>query len=160
MSTPASPFTITPGSGERLQIVDSVARVLAGQRETGGRAFIFIEESDPGSGPPLHRHAREDECFYILEGRYLFVMNGSEFVAERGAFVLAPSGSQHTFASIGPGPGKMLIVTIPSGPEPSTFEEAFRATDRACRSSPPTPEQIAGFFAPAGLVFEGPPIGR
>jgi len=36
--------------------------------DTDGAAAIFRHAVAPMSGPPLHRHSREDEWFYVLRG--------------------------------------------------------------------------------------------
>lgn len=156
----ALPITQPHGADRNLQIGDSRIIELAGARQSGGRLYMFIEESMPGAGPPLHRHSREDEYFFVLEGRYRWVMDGREFVGEAGAFVLAPSGSTHTFTNLGPGRGRMLLVAVPSvRSASSTLEHAFHEVDQACRRGPVSPEEFARLFAPAGITFHGPPLG-
>lgn len=152
-ANPALPVTHTPAEGELLHILGSDVRILADARTTGGRALIFIESSQPGAGPPLHRHGIDDEFFYVLQGSYKFVMNGSTFLAEPGAFVSAPKGSLHTFMNLGPGPGKLLVISTPSG-----LENAFRETHTAAKAGLLNPEKIAEIFAKFDLTFHGPPL--
>lgn len=156
---PARPLVLNPGQGLGLQIGDSRITELAGAQETGGRAYIFIEESMPGAGPPLHRHSREDEYFFVLEGRYKWVMDGREHVGEPGAFVIAPAGSTHTFTNLGPGRGRMLLLTVPSARGvTSGLQSAFHAVNEACRRGPVSPQEFERLFGPAGLTFHGPPL--
>jgi len=64
--------------------------------DTTGGALTSIETINaPGFGPPLHRH-RETEVFYVLEGRYLFEVDGKRFTADTGDVVTAPGGCAHT----------------------------------------------------------------
>jgi hypothetical protein len=45
--------------------------------QTGG-LFALVEVMGlSGSGPPPHIHHREDESFYVLEGEYEFLIEGS-----------------------------------------------------------------------------------
>ena len=37
--------------------------------ETGGAYFAMEALVPPGGGPPPHLHHREDETFYVIEGR-------------------------------------------------------------------------------------------
>ncbi len=43
----------------------------------GGLTLI---ESHTRGGTPLHVHAREDECFYVLEGK--ITVNGIQFIGK------------------------------------------------------------------------------
>src|SRR5690349_11660584 len=53
--------TLRPEDGERLLIVGDRVRILADGDSTGGQCAIFEAVTAPGVGPPLHRHALEDE---------------------------------------------------------------------------------------------------
>jgi mannose-6-phosphate isomerase-like protein (cupin superfamily) len=46
-------------------------------------------------GPPPHRQGRE-ESFYVLEGDYVFEVDGWEIVAGAGCSIFAPRGTAHT----------------------------------------------------------------
>lgn len=144
---------LSPGEGETLSVVGDRIRVLADGAASGGRCFIFEETAPPGSGPPVHRHSVDDEYFYVLEGRVRFVVDGKEFIAEKGAFLCAPRGSTHAFSNIGDAPSRMLVVYTPPGLE-GPFREAHEAGASA------TPDQLAGMFAKFGVLFTGPPLGR
>jgi quercetin dioxygenase-like cupin family protein len=143
--------TLRPDEGQRLTILTDKVRVLADGDATGGAAFIFETTVPPGSGPPLHRHASDDEYFYILAGRFKFVMDGRTFIAEPGAFVAAPKGSVHTFVNLGQAEGRMLLVTTPAG-----LEGPFRAISGGVQ--PPTPALLTEVFGRAGIEFVGPPL--
>jgi quercetin dioxygenase-like cupin family protein len=70
--TKAKRKMVPPGTGEALHILgDDVISVLAGA-DTGGVYAVQRQESQPGGGPPLHRHSREDEGFTVLAGEYQF----------------------------------------------------------------------------------------
>ncbi len=98
-----------PYGGEILSVVGERIRVLADAASTGGRAAIFEETTAPGMGPPLHRHGRDDEYFFVVEGTVKFVVDGREFTVEAGGFALAPRGSTHTFRNVGSSPSKMQL---------------------------------------------------
>src|SRR5579864_5548401 len=60
------------------------------------RSVSFVGHTPPQAGPPPHRHSREDESFYVLEGEYEFVLGGQTIHAPgRHVFVWsARCGSQ------------------------------------------------------------------
>jgi quercetin dioxygenase-like cupin family protein len=58
-------------------------------------AFSIIETINAaGKGPPRHRHP-EAEIFRVLEGRYLYEMDGRRFYAEVGDVANIPRGAEH-----------------------------------------------------------------
>src|ERR1700733_8067056 len=79
---------------------------------TGGTLTSIETTNAPGFGPPLHRH-RETEIFYVLEGRYLFEVDGKRFHAEIGDVVIAPGGAAHTFVNVTGKPARQFIQIIP-----------------------------------------------
>jgi mannose-6-phosphate isomerase-like protein (cupin superfamily) len=66
----------------------------------------------PQGGPPLPLHYHQDEWWYILEGQFLFEVDGRQIRAGPGATVFAPRGSRHTFQNIGSTPGRMVVTAI------------------------------------------------
>jgi quercetin dioxygenase-like cupin family protein len=81
--------------------------------EMSGGVLTSIETINaPGFGPPLHRH-RETEIFYVLEGRYLFEVDGRRLTAETGDVVTVPGGAAHTFVNITDTPARQFIQIVP-----------------------------------------------
>lgn len=148
-------YQLRPGEGERLEVVGDVGRVLADGRVTGGRCLMIEFVSAPGNGPPLHRHEREDESFYVLTGHAKFQVDGKTLRASAGDFVFAPRGSTHAFVNNGTEPLRMLVIVSPSG-----IEVPFReVSSRSARESL-SPGDLAAIFAPHGVAIVGPPLLR
>lgn len=82
---------------------------------TDGKSSTMTQTSPPGGGPPPHQHTNEDETFFVLEGEYEFLSNGTWRKVERGETVHAMRGSVHTFRNAGAAAGKMLIFVVPGG---------------------------------------------
>ncbi|HVZ93863.1 MAG TPA: cupin domain-containing protein [Phycisphaerales bacterium] len=153
VSSAAVARCLGPSEGEVVAIVGNHVRILADGAATGGRCLIIEEITPAGVGPPLHRHLRDDEYFFVTRGKYRFVMDGKEFIAEPGAFIAAPRGSVHTFVNIGEGEGRMLIVTSPPG-----LEKPFREVDAAWKRRDVTREQLGAIFVASGVEIVGPPM--
>ncbi len=147
------PFTLAPHEGEQLLVVGDHVRILADGASSGNTCFIFEDTTPPGAGPPLHVHHRDDEYFYILQGRAKFVIDGRELTLGPGAFVHAPKHTSHTFVSLGPEPLKMLLICIGAG-----LEHPFREADALAKKQPLTPESLTAIFAKHDLEFIGPPL--
>lgn len=91
--------------------------IKARAETTGGRFTLFENLVAPKEGPPLHRHGREDEMWYILEGRFRFRADGEIFLAPAGSFVFIPRGTAHCLQNIGDRPSRILVMFTPAGME-------------------------------------------
>jgi quercetin dioxygenase-like cupin family protein len=91
--------------------------VVRATAETTGGAFGLIEHltMPPGFASPYHTHQREDEAFYVLEGRLAFVCDGEWTTAGPGSYVFGPRGIAHGFTVIGDAPARMLLLCSPGG---------------------------------------------
>lgn len=93
--------------------------------QTGGRLTAFENRVAPGQGPPLHRHAHEDESWYVIEGRFRFRVGDGILDAPEGSFVWVPRGVAHCFQNVGPEAARILVTFTPSGME--RFFDRFAA---------------------------------
>jgi quercetin dioxygenase-like cupin family protein len=153
---PSHCITLSPTEGEFFTIIGGGVRILIDGAGSAGQCVMFEAPIPAGDGPPLHRHEREDELFYVLDGRFKFQVNGKVFIAERGAFACAPRGSIHSFRNIGDSVGKHLITCTPAG-----IEVPFRAVQLPSPGNTRAPlsvEQVMAEFAKHGITFHGPPL--
>jgi mannose-6-phosphate isomerase-like protein (cupin superfamily) len=84
--------------------------------DTNG-AWALVEQHIIGANPPLHQHDREDEAWYVLQGRVRVQVGDSQIDGEPGSFVLAPRGVPHTFARLPGDDLKLLLFIAPAGME-------------------------------------------
>jgi mannose-6-phosphate isomerase-like protein (cupin superfamily) len=90
--------------------------------DTGGRVSVVEHTVAPHVlAGPLHRHSREDEYSYVLEGRLGALLGDQEVVAEAGDLVFKPRGQWHTFWNPGATPTRILEIISPAG-----LEDLFR----------------------------------
>jgi quercetin dioxygenase-like cupin family protein len=76
-------------------------------------AMTVIETINaPGFGPPRYRH-NEVEVFRVLEGRYLYEVDGMRFHADVGDLVTIPGGAGHGFVNVTNRPARELIMILP-----------------------------------------------
>ena len=109
------PNVLPPERGRDLPFI---GRLRASAADTGG-SFEIIEYKGPAVPPP-HIHREHDEIFYILEGKFSFVIGHANQDASAGSLVWVPRGTRHGF-NVQPG-SRALLVTIPAGLE-GFFEE-------------------------------------
>jgi mannose-6-phosphate isomerase-like protein (cupin superfamily) len=142
-----------PEQGESLDVVGDRLRILVDSSDTGGKCVVFECITDPGKGPPLHRHGRDDEIFFIVEGTLKFVVDGVESTVSAGGCVLAARGSAHAFVNVGKSPSRMIITCCPGG-----LERPFREADRLGREGSASLEAITTEFRKFDVEILGPPI--
>lgn len=124
MSQPAvtAPRVLGPGQGLILGPPEGTDRYMLDSSETSGRLAIVEHTIAPGMlAAPMHRHEREDEYSYVLQGRVGAIFDGVEVYATVGDFVRKPRGEWHTFWNAGDGPLRILEIITPGG-----LEELFR----------------------------------
>lgn len=113
--------TLRPGGvGEIVKLGAVTVRYVHSEAES---PYSLIEWSAPAGAesPPLHVHHRTDEGFYVLGGRFGFLLDDQRFEAPTGTHVLVRKGHPHTFWNSGHELATCLIVLSPPG-----FEEYFR----------------------------------
>jgi len=121
---------------------------------TGG-SFSLVEhwEMPPGFASPYHTHRREDESFYVLEGRVAFVCGGEWLVAGPGSFVFGPRDVPHGFKAIGDQPVRMTILCTPAGFEHFVLDQATPLGEPA---GPPDMARLMELAERHGIEIHGP----
>jgi len=143
---------IGPQGGETLGVATVVRdRFLIEGKDSGG-GFSLVEHLMPPRtlAAPLHRHSREDEYSFVLEGRVGAHFDGEEVFANVGDLIFKPRGEWHTFWNAGDAPARILEIISPGG-----FEQAFREMHALGEAL--DPETLATLAARYGVEadFEG-----
>jgi mannose-6-phosphate isomerase-like protein (cupin superfamily) len=128
------PRLMAPSQGERFLLVGAELITF----KLRGEDYSIFENAIQGgyAGPPPHRHLRQDQGFYVLEGEFMFHVEGEVIPATEGAFVHVPKGSLHTFENTGSKVGKLLTTMAPAGDFEGFVEEV---AERVSMDSPPPP---------------------
>jgi quercetin dioxygenase-like cupin family protein len=122
--------------------------------EVSGGALTVLETVNAvGFGPPLHRH-HETEVFRVLEGEYLYEVDGRRFHAAAGDVVSVPGGAAHTFTNISKGFARQLVMMLP-GMDALRF---FSELGKLMGGGRPDMAALNAFGGPWGVEFLGPPI--
>jgi len=99
--------------------------------ETAGQFALVEITGSPGAEPPMHVHHREDECFYVIEGRLKLYLGEEELVLEPGESAFLPRNVPHTFRILS-SRARWLNYISPAG-----FEEYFRTLGEPARELKP-----------------------
>jgi quercetin dioxygenase-like cupin family protein len=128
-------------------------RVPLSTEASGGALAILETVNAPGFGPPLHSH-HETEVFRILEGRYLYEVDGRRFEAATGDFISVPGGAAHTFTNITSLPARQLVLMLPAM-DAIAF---FSGLGDLMAAGRPDFVALNTYGAPWGVEFLGPPL--
>jgi mannose-6-phosphate isomerase-like protein (cupin superfamily) len=122
------PRLIGPKDGKLAQLMTIGARMMAWTEETGG-GFSLVEHPMPprALAAPLHKHSREDEYSYVLEGKMGALLGDDVVYAEVGDFVFKPRDQWHTFWNAGDEPCRILEIISPGGFEQLEFPQPPQA---------------------------------
>jgi quercetin dioxygenase-like cupin family protein len=109
----------TDGGGGSLGMIGVRFMIDGGETE---RRFSLVEHPMPprALAAPLHRHLREDEYSYVLEGKVGALLGDEVVIAEPGDLLFKPRNQWHTFWNAGDEPARILEIISPSG-----FERFF-----------------------------------
>jgi quercetin dioxygenase-like cupin family protein len=75
-----------------------------------------------GTGPGLHRHTREHELVYVLEGELEVEIDGKRRVIAAEGTTFFPLGSVHRFTASADARVRAIFICVPGG-----LERFFRA---------------------------------
>ena len=110
-----------PGDGKAGFLGSIGVRFMIDGNESGG-GFSLVEHpmSARALAAPLHRHTREDEYSYVIEGRVGALLGDDVVVGSPGDLIFKPRDQWHTFWNAGDEPARLLEIISPAG-----FEQFF-----------------------------------
>ena len=110
--------------------------------------FSLVEHpmSPRALAAPLHRHTREDEYSFVLEGRMGALLGDDVVEAGPGDLVFKPRNQWHTFWNAGDEPCRILEIISPAG-----FEQFFRELVALGGAIKADPEELAQLNGRYGL---------
>ena len=122
MSDQHKPKVLGPSDGDAGFLTAMGVRFMVSGQESGG-GFALVEHPMPphALGAPLHRHTREDEYSFVLEGRVGALLGNEVIYGNVGDLISKPRGQWHTFWNAGDRPARILEIISPAG-----FEQYFR----------------------------------
>ena len=99
-------FAVGSDEGEARWWFGGLATIKATKEQTGGQ-YTLVEVLNAEGEGPLHVHHREDEGFWILEGRLSFEVGEEKIKAGPGSFVFGPKDVPHRY-TVGSGPARLF----------------------------------------------------
>jgi quercetin dioxygenase-like cupin family protein len=133
---------------EPIEFLHNIARVHVDSGLSDG-AYALVELTGPkGDMPPLHLHTREDEAFYVLEGRMTVFVAERAVELEAGESAFAPRDVPHVYR-VESDEARWLALVSPAG-----FEAFVREVAATPGLGPAELTEVASRF---GIEILGPP---
>ncbi|PJJ61014.1 cupin domain-containing protein [Hymenobacter chitinivorans] len=131
---------------------DTFLTKIAAQ-DTEGDIYVFESSRVKEGGPAHHYHFDQDEWWYVLSGEFLIKVGDTVYEAKAGDSVFGPRMVPHSFAKVGAGEGRLLMIFQPAG----KMEECFRKISQGLTRNMSEAEQDA-FRVAHGFKRVGPPL--
>jgi len=144
----SAPRVVGPQDGKAGTLGSIGVRFMINGEDTHEGGFSLVEHPMPPRhlAAPLHRHTREDEYSYVLEGKMGALLGEEVVYAAAGDLVFKPRDQWHTFWNAGDEPCRILEIIAPSG-----FEHYFDELVDMLAQGPPDFEAIGKIAARYGL---------
>jgi mannose-6-phosphate isomerase-like protein (cupin superfamily) len=150
------PRIVGPDEGKAVDLGSIGARMMAWNEETGG-GFSLVEHPMPPRrlAAPIHKHSREDEYSFVLEGRMGALLGDDVVYAEVGELAFKPRDQWHTFWNAGDEPCRILEIISPGG-----FEHFFDELGAIMEAPDFDPAQLGELGARYGLELQPDSVPR
>src|SRR5262252_3411183 len=150
LAPPAAPKILGPTDGRGGSLGSIGVRFMIPGEYTEG-TFSLVEHPMPPRrlAAPLHRHNREDEYSFVLEGRMGALLGDDVVEAGPGDLVYKPRGQWHTFWNAGDTECRILEIISPAG-----FENFFEELVEAGGALAAGPERMAELSTKYAIDFQ------
>jgi len=145
---------VGPKDGKLGKLGGIGVRFMVDGTESGG-GFALVEHpmESRALAAPMHRHSREDEYSFVLEGRVGADLGGEIVYGEVGDLIFKPRGQWHTFWNAGDDEASLLEIISPAG-----FEKYFEELLEVSGGGRPRPDQVAPIAQRYGLEVDSSTI--
>ena len=135
------PRILGPSDGKAVDLRSLGVRFMIWGEESGGSVSLVEHPIPPRTlVAPLHRHSREDEYSFVIEGRMGAQLGEDVVIAQAGDLVFKPRHQWHTFWNAGDEPCRILEIISPAG-----FEHFFdEVGELMAATNAPSPGAVLG----------------
>ena len=150
MSSPARLVVVEPNGPDAGLTPGFTASTRLTAADTGS-VSIVEHTFAPGVLVPPHRHTREDEISYVVEGVIGFRSEDQEVSLGAGGYIVKPRGELHAMWNATSAPARMIEIISPAG-----FEKYFveMAEAIAAAGGQRDPAMLAALRERYGLTFD------
>ena len=158
-TTTTRPYHLPAGDGPALWHLGALATFKATSETTGGQMWVQEWFGARGMASPMHRHSREDEAFYVLDGELSVYVGDDVLRAEPGSFLWAPREVPHAYC-VESETARFLAFSPTGGMERfffATGEPAQALTLAPPPDGPPDVDALVRALTEHGVEMLGPP---
>lgn len=123
--------------------------MIDGSESGGGFSLVEHPMSSRALAAPLHRHTREDEYSWVIEGKVGALLGDEVVIGGPGDLIFKPRNQWHTFWNAGDEPARLLEIISPAG-----FEHFFAELVALGGSGNADPEALATLSERYGLEMD------
>lgn len=129
--------TREPGTGRGTWAMSSLSGQLLESPPGTSRIGVALVTQPPAAATPLHRHTREAETFYPLDGQMDYRAGEQDYHPHPGCFPYPPTGQPHAPRIRGNQPARFLAIT-----EPGSLHHPYHEVGTpGHRTAAPRPQQ-------------------
>ena len=133
----------TPPAKYDVKLGQLGAKLAVSADENEASVAVVEHELAPHSlAAPLHRHSREDEVSYVLDGEMTVLADDEISTVPAGEFVVKDRDIWHTFWNAGDDPLQLLEIIVPG-----EFSGLFEEVAELFPLDPTDDEKMAGYQA-------------
>ena len=156
-TTTTGPRIVGPTDGRLAELGSIAASMMIWTEDVPDGSFSLVEHPMPPRrlAAPIHKHSREDEYSYVLEGRMGALLGDDVVYAEVGDTVFKPRDQWHTFWNAGDTPCRILEIIAPGG-----FEHFFDELGSAIESGTAGPEKLGELGEKYAIDFQPESVAR
>jgi mannose-6-phosphate isomerase-like protein (cupin superfamily) len=154
------PRIIGPAEGLSVDLQSLAVRFMISGEESGG-GFALVEHPIPPRTlcAPLHRHSREDEYSFVLEGRMGALLGDDVVYANAGDLVFKPRDQWHTFWNAGDELCRILEISSPAGFE-RFFRDVYEQMRATASGNPAASAGASALDVQYGIEFDYDSVAR
>lgn len=130
-----------PARSGKLSMSFQKKRIYIPSEATNGVACVMLFEDEQGASNPWHMHEREEETFFVIEGRLRVWCGDKVFEIGKGDTAILPRGVPHRYEAIAPGTSRIWVQCTPGG-----FDGFFTDCDALAEMTPETIGPIAARY--------------
>lgn len=135
-----------------IQVLSDQLRLLLRSVDSPSQMSVMVVDVPPGGFVPPHRHAKEEEGYFVLDGMLALTIADQTRTLGPGDFGHVPPRTVHAYANPGTAPVRFLAWTV-GGP----IDQFFEAMSQQVRHMPRDAPAMAEITARFGVQMVGAP---
>lgn len=139
--------------GQHLQVLSDRLCIKLKSDDSPNRMAVMTVEVPPTGFVPPHTHAKEEECYLMLEGIMVMQLGSEELTIEPNDFVHVPVGTIHGYRNDSDRPIRFLAWSVGGA-----IDEFFTEMSEEIREMPDDLPKMPAILAKYGVQMVQPAV--